>query len=132
TRIANSFDDEYKEKFIKNIIENHENSWLMFYATGEYAKCNILFDYLDGQDNLNILGEIYSALGKMVEVNANYIDLNEEHIAEMINNLDAKDFNKLKKIELDCINDQYSSESIFYIYQNLNYDKKDVFLNTIK
>lgn len=133
TRIANSFnDDEYKEKFIKNIIENYENAWLLFYATGEYAKCNIMFDYIYGQDNINILGEIFSALGKIVEVNANYIDLNEDHIAEMINNLDAKDFNKLKKIEFDCIGNQYSSEAIFNIYQNLDFDKKELFLNVIK
>lgn len=132
-RIADSFnDDEYKEKFIKNIIENYENAWLLFYAIGEYTKCNIMFDYIYGQDNINILGEIFSALGKIVEVNANYIDLNEEHIAEMIDNLDAKDFNKLKKIEFGCMDDQYSAESIFNIYQNLAYDKKDLFLNTIK
>lgn len=68
----------------------------------------------------------------MIKINENYIDFNEKHIAEMINNLDARDFNKLKKNEFYYINDQYSSEAIFSIYENLNFNKKELFLNTIK
>lgn len=64
-KIANSFDDnEYKEKFIKHIVENYENSWLMFCARDEDIKHNIAFDYIYGQDYINILGEIFSTLGK--------------------------------------------------------------------